>query len=74
MWQIVALIANLAISYLFKPKPVAPKIPGHDLNSIPLASSDKPIPVVFGTVRLNEPNVVWYGDLSKKILKKKGGK
>lgn len=30
--------------------------------SIPTAQEDRPVPVIFGTVRQNGPNVIWYGD------------
>ena len=41
---------------------------------IPTAQEGRAIPVVFGTVTVRGPNVVWYGDLYAKPIKKKGGK
>lgn len=29
---------------------------------VPTAKEDRPVPIVFGTVRQNGPNVIWYGD------------
>lgn len=75
MWfQIVALIVNVAISILMAPKPPKVNPPEHDTGSIPTAGADRPIPVVFGTVTVRGANVVWYGDLYLKVLKKKGSK
>ena len=42
-----------------------------DLDA-PTASENRPIPVVWGTVKLTGPNVTWYGDLqSVKLMNKK---
>jgi hypothetical protein len=30
--------------------------------SVPTAQEDRVVPIVFGTVRMNAPNVIWYGD------------
>src|SRR5919108_2661771 len=38
----------------------------------PTAEEGRAIPVVFGTVKLAAPNVVWYGDLKSKPLKAGG--
>jgi|GEM_PF-885802 len=32
-------------------------------KDIPMASHDAPIPVLFGTRVLSQPNVVWWGDV-----------
>jgi hypothetical protein len=42
--------------------------------SLPTAEEGRPIPVVFGTVLITGPNVVWAGDLKVDPIKKKGGK
>jgi hypothetical protein len=31
---------------------------------VPTAEPGKPVPVAFGTVVIEIPNIVWYGDLS----------
>lgn len=74
MFQLAAFLINVAISILFAPKP--PKITPADVDtkSIPTASADRPVPVVFGTVTIKGANVVWYGDKYLKVLKKKGSK
>jgi len=74
MFQVVALLINVAIALLFRPKTPDVDPASHDLNSIPTAGADRPIPVAFGTVVIKGANVVWYGDLYMKVLKKKGSK
>ena len=41
---------------------------------LPTAEEGRPIPVVFGTMLLRGPNVVWAGDLKVDPIRKKGGK
>ena len=74
--QIVASLVLTAISYVLSPKPKteAPKAAGLDDFDLPTAEEGRPIPVVFGTVLLRGPNVVWAGDLKVDPIRKKGGK
>lgn len=39
----------------------------------PTAEEGRAIPVIFGTVKLAAPNVVWFGDLKINAIKKKAG-
>lgn len=39
----------------------------------PTASEGRPVPLIFGTVRLKGPNVVWYGDLTQEAITSGGG-
>lgn len=42
-------------------KPPAPPVPTPEqLAGMPTAEQGKPIPVLFGTRMINQPNVVWY--------------
>lgn len=62
---LVQLLIGLAlsfISYLLAPRPkVSKPREVQDLQS-PTAESGRPQPVVFGTVLIESPNVLWYGD------------
>jgi len=51
-----------------------PQAASLDDFSLPTAEEGRPIPVVFGTVLITGPNVVWAGDLKADPIKKKGGK
>lgn len=71
---LVALLISLAIqvvAYIIMPKPKAPKPEAaRDLES-PTAEAGRPIPVVFGTVTVKGPNILWYGDKSVRTYKVK---
>ncbi len=68
---LAVLVISTAISYAMMPKPEAPKAAELGDFSAPTAEEGRPIPVVFGTVRITGPNVLWYGDLySEPIIKR----
>lgn len=73
MWFVVVFIASLAASLALSPKPPEPKPSGLADVNIPSAEPGRPIPIVFGTVLIEDPNVVWYGDLTTVPIKG-GGK
>jgi hypothetical protein len=62
-WNIVIGIASFLLNLLLMPKP-QDKVPAslEDFD-IPVAEEGIEIPVVFGTVNIKSPKVVWYGDL-----------
>lgn len=73
-WQLVALwVAATVLSYLLRPKPDTPKAAGLADIDAPIASQDTPIPVLFGSLLLKGPNVVWYGHLASTAIRKGGG-
>ena len=76
MWQyIIAWVVTTVISALLAPRPSTQDAqPGQigDKN-LPIASQDAPIPVLFGTRRLSGPNVIWYGDVQVRPIRKSSG-
>lgn len=54
-------IAVSYVAYLLAPKPKQPRHEAADLE-YPTVSAGRPIPVVFGTITLKSPNVLWYGE------------
>lgn len=55
-------LAAVAVGYLLQPQPKREKPrEATDLES-PTADAGRPIPVVFGTVTLKGPNILWWGD------------
>ena len=72
-WIAIALYAATTIlSYIFRPKPEGPA--ELDEFDFPTADNQRPIPVIFGTVLLRSPNVLWYGDLrTQEVTKNAGG-
>lgn len=72
--QLVLLVASYYISAALAPKPPQPKAAALEDFDIPLAEEGRAIPVVFGTVIVKSPTVMWYGDLRTTAIKEKGGK
>ena len=76
-WQmgyLIVFVVAFALAYALQPKPVVPKPATLSDFNVPTAEPGRPIPMVFGTVLLRSPNVVWYGDLSYSKIKTKSGK
>jgi hypothetical protein len=77
MWQqILVWGVTTVLSALLAPRPKAPENaqPGQIGNQdVPIASQDAPIPVLFGTRLLSGPNVVWYGDVQVRAIRKSSG-
>lgn len=69
----IVLVANI-VSAALRPRPEGPKAASIGDVDAPTADDGRPIPVVFGTVWLSGPNVVWYGDMRTSPITKGGGK
>jgi len=67
----VSLILTAIVSRLMKPKGV--KAQGLDSFTFPTVEQDRAIPVVFGDVFLEGPNVTWFGDYKSDKIKEDGG-
>ena len=67
---IALMIVSAAISYALQPKPEPPKPSSLEDIKVPTAELGKSIPVIFGTVVDNSPNVVSYGNLRTEDIKK----
>lgn len=61
---IILMIVAAALSMAMRPKPVPPPAAQLSDFQVPTADAGRPIPVIFGTVLMKGPNVVWYGNLS----------
>lgn len=70
---IVAVVAAVALSVLFMPKPKAPKPDAAKDLDDPTAEAGRPIPVVFGTLTVKGLNILWFGDKSMATYKVKAG-
>lgn len=66
MWEalIYLVVAIIAVALVPRPKTAAVRPASLSDIEAPTAEPGRPIPVVFGTVLLKSPNVVWYGDLN----------
>lgn len=61
MWGLIIAIALIVISFLLMPKPK--QAPDTSTDTIdPTASAGIPIPQMFGTILVKNPNILWFGD------------
>lgn len=70
----VIFVIALVVAYTMQPKPETRPPAGLDEIQAPTAEVGREIPVLFGTRKMDGPNVVWYGDLRTVPIKSKGGK
>ena len=65
--------AVFVLTELLRPKPdiEGAKPGGLGDFSFPTAQEGRAVPIIWGTVRLNGPNLGWYGDLRTKSIKEK---
>ena len=71
---LAVLIVSAFVAYALAPKPPVPKPADISDFDAPTAEEGRPIPVVFGTVKVKGANVLWYGGLYTQAIRKKGGK
>lgn len=72
----LALAISAAFSFigqLLMPRPKNARASQLNEFRFPTATEDRPIPVLWGRVRQDAPNVVWYGDYSNKPIRKRTG-
>ncbi len=60
---VVSLVLNI-VAALLAPKAKQPKPEAAQEMEDPTADAGRPLPVVFGTVTVKGPNVLWFGDKS----------
>lgn len=54
------------IGYLLMPKPKTPKPEAAKDLENPTAEAGRPVAVVFGTMTVTGPNILWYGEKTLK--------
>lgn len=67
------MVFSMIVSYALMPHPKAPPTNTADLQ-VPTAEDGREVMDIAGTCWIDDPNVVWYGDLSTTPIKMKGGK
>ena len=72
--QLAIMVVASFVAVALAPKPPAPKPAALDDFDVPTAEDGRPVPVVFGKVKVKGSNVLWYGDLATKAIRSKGGK
>lgn len=71
--QFLIGLAISVVAYLIMPKPKAPKPPEAKDLEAPTAEAGRPVPVVFGKVRVKGLNLLWYGNISKRVYEVDAG-
>lgn len=66
-------LALSLLSIALAPKPPKPKPASLEDFDAPTVDENRPVPVVFGTVRMTGPSLEWYGDLQVKAIRKRTG-
>lgn len=74
MWEIIYFIVAVIISVALSPRPPDAKAAAFDDFDIPIAEEGKKVGVVFGkNVWVRGSNVLWYGNLWSKAIRKRSG-
>lgn len=76
MWffQLLLFVVSTVLSYLLTPKPHVTEPKAKPLTGAPIADASAPVPVLFGTRRITQPNCVWWGHVRVVPVKTKSGK
>lgn len=71
-WVVLAISLAVQIAaYIIMPKPKAPKPEAAQDLQNPTAEAGRPIPVIFGTLTVKGPNILWFGDKTIRTYKMK---
>lgn len=70
---VILMVLTTVASYLLTPKPKTEAIRPKGLGDFefPTATETRAVPIIWGTVDIRGPNVIWYGDLRTVNVKDK---
>lgn len=71
---LIIMIIMIILAVALAPKPKSSKPPSLQDFDVPTAEDGREVIDVMGTVWIDDPNVIWYGDLSTQPIKASGGK
>ena len=75
MWFFIAVfVVALVVSFAMTPKPQTQKPAGINEVNVPTAEEGREIPVIFGTMLIEDINIVDHRNLRTVAIRKKGGK
>lgn len=75
MFSAIMFLIGLVVTFaLFRAPKTQVKDPTRADIEAPVAELGKNIPVLFGTVLIQDANVAWWGDFRTKAIKTKGKK
>ena len=72
-WTLLIYAVLFVVSEFLRPKPNLENAKPAGLGDFqfPTATEDRVVPLIWGTIKLAGPNVVWYGDLRKQKITKR---
>ncbi|PHS21735.1 MAG: hypothetical protein COA84_15080 [Robiginitomaculum sp.] len=75
MWLKIGLwVLSTAISILTRPKPEIPQPATLGDFDIPVVQDGRELPLIGGTVEIEDPQMAWHGDLKTQAIRDSGGK
>lgn len=63
-WYVAIFVVGLLVAYSQVPKAQNQKSAAFSDVQAPTAEEGREIPVLFGTMMIRNPNIVWYGNFS----------
>ncbi len=71
--QLIMLVVTIVLSELLRPKPNLEDARPAGLGDFrfPTATEARVIPLIWGRVKVEGPNVIWYGDLTQTAIREK---
>lgn len=70
--QLAIAVVGMAVSYLLTPRLSGPKATSRPQEmGDPTAEAGKPVPVVFGEMLIDSPNILWFGEKATRSRKVK---
>lgn len=72
-WNLIFLVVSIVISELLRPKPKLENAKPAGLGDFqfPTATEGRSLPLLWGTIQIKGPNVVWWGDLRQEAITEK---
>lgn len=75
MWvRFAFFVVTSLINYLLRPNPETPTPATLGDVEIPTVDPGRELPLIGGSVWIEDPQSAWYGDFESIAIKKKGGK
>lgn len=72
-WTLLWYVVVFALSEILRPKPELENAKPAGLGEFqfPTATEGRSVPLIWGTIQINGPNVVWYGDKRQEAITEK---
>lgn len=71
---LIVMVVALVVAVAFMPTPKSQKPASLSDFNVPTAEDGREVVDVCGTVWIDDPNVIWYGDMWTQPIRADGGK